>query len=96
MENIEKYLVPERLDDPFKILIFTTQELGLVLSPILIGWNADQFVAGLFFGILFFLAFRKMQKGDPNFLIHSKYWIFPSFVFKARFLPDAAIRVFYS
>ncbi|MDX7800276.1 type IV conjugative transfer system protein TraL [Aeromonas caviae] len=94
--DYEMYLVPERLDDPFKILIFTTQELGLLLAPILVGWNAGQFILGIAVGFMFYLVFRKAQKGDPDFLSHVKYWIFPKFVSGLRYLPDSAIRLYYS
>jgi conjugal transfer pilus assembly protein TraL len=96
IENPEQYLVPERLDEPYRFMIFTVEEGVSVFSPIMIGYTFDMWIQGMFLGGLLFWGLRKVRNGDADFLTYSKYWLFPDYAAGLRYTPSSCIRSFYS
>lgn len=96
VENPEQYLIPERLDEPYRFMIFTTEESVAMFAPVLIGYSFDFWIQGLFLGFVLFLGLRKLRNGDADFLAFCKYWLFPSTVTGLKYTPSSTIRTFYS
>ncbi|MBV7300266.1 type IV conjugative transfer system protein TraL [Enterovibrio paralichthyis] len=96
VENPEQYLVPERLDEPYRFMIFTVEEAVMVFAPTMIGYTFDLWLQGLFLGLCLFFGLRKIRQGNDDYLIYSKYWIFPNVTSGMRYTPRSYLRTFYS
>lgn len=96
VENPEQYLVPERLDEPYRFMIFTMEEAVSVFAPMLIGYTFDFWMQGLFLGCLLFMGLRKLRNTHADYLNYCKYWVFPDYAAGLRFTPSSSIRTFYS
>ncbi|MCG9658653.1 type IV conjugative transfer system protein TraL [Vibrio mediterranei] len=96
VENPEQYLVPERLDEPYRFMIFTPEEAVAVFAPALIGYTFDLWMQGLGLGVLLFLGLRKLRGGNEDFLNYCKYWVFPDYASGLKYTPSSTIRTFYS
>lgn len=96
IENPEQYLVPERLDEPYRFMIFTVEESVAVFAPILIGYTFDLWMQGLVLGLFLFWGLRKARNGDADALNFVKYWVFPDYAAGLRYTPSSSLRTFYS
>lgn len=96
VENIEQYLVPERLDEPYRFMIFTSEEAVAVFAPMLIGYTFDFWIQGLFVGLLLFYMLKKLRSTHADFLNFCKYWLFPDYAAGLKYTPSSSIRSFYS
>lgn len=96
IENPEQYLVPERLDEPYRFMIFTIEEAVSFFAPILLGYTFDLAWQGVCAGVFLFWSIRKLRSGDADALNYAKYWIFPDYAAGLRRTPSSSIRTFYS
>jgi conjugal transfer pilus assembly protein TraL len=82
---MDKYHVPHALDEPFKVMLWTVDELSMLFIPFLIlmfCFNSP--IVGLIIGcgLLFILKKLKGEQGH-FFLHHLLYWYLPPlFCFK--------------
>jgi conjugal transfer pilus assembly protein TraL len=79
---VDKYTIPQHLDEPFKLILWTIDELCALLLPFLIlmfCFNSP--ILGLIIGGVL-LSILKKLKGEQGhfFLHHVLYWYLPSFL----------------
>ena len=79
---MDKYHIPQHLDAPFKIVIWTADEFLVFIIPFIFClsfFNAP--IMGIVFGMLFFIGLKKI-KGEEghHFLLHWVYWYLPPLV----------------
>ncbi len=90
---MDKYYIPQHLDMPFKIILWTWDEVTVFLAPFAVlffSFNAP--LSGVGCGVML-VALLKKVKGEEGhyFLAHLAYWHLPPFVmYKAT--PQSYIR----
>jgi conjugal transfer pilus assembly protein TraL len=92
---MEKNHVPQYLDEPGRIILWTIDELIVFLVPFLIlFWCFDQVILGVITGISLIFGLRKI-KGEQGhyFLYNLMYWYLPS-VIKFKSTPPSCYREF--
>lgn len=85
--------IPQTLDEPFKFMLWTMDELTLFLCPFLTGMLAlNSPVWGMIVGSAAVFAIKKM-KGEQGhyFIYHGLYWRLPMFI-KLRATPPSYCR----
>lgn len=78
---MDKYHIPAHLDAPFKIVIWTVDEILLFLIPFLIflsGFNAP--ITGLTIGTGGVLALKKLKGEEGHCFLQLLYWYFPPMI----------------
>lgn len=90
---MDKYYIPQNLDFPFKIILWTWDEVAVFTLPfslLFFVFNAP--ISGVIAGIGL-VAFLKRVKGEEGhyFLAHLAYWHLPPFV-RYRAIPPSYIR----
>jgi len=79
---MDKYHIPANLDAPFKIVIWTVDEIFLFLTPFLIFLTIlNSPLIGLTIGAGLVISLKKL-KGEEghHFLKHLFYWYFPPLI----------------
>lgn len=92
-EDEQKYDLPRFLDEPLRLILWTWDEWLVFLVPLGCSfWVFNQFLLGLFLGLLAFFGLKKL-KGDQgtHFLKSFFYWHFPRFL-QLRCTPASYIR----
>lgn len=90
---MDKYYIPQHLDTPFKIILWTLDEVTVFMVPfsiLIFMFNAP--LSGVLCGIML-VAMLKKVKGEEGhyFLAHLAYWHLPPFVMY-RATPPSYIR----
>jgi len=90
---MDKYSIPQNLDAPFKIAMFTIVDLVVTFVPFLIiAFVFNKQILALVVSAVIFLILKKI-KGDEDhhFFKHFLYWYFPSMgLYKAT--PPSHVR----
>jgi len=90
---MDKYTIPQYLDEPFKIILWTMDELCALFIPFLVFmFCLNSPITGLILGGTL-LAILKKIKGEQGhfFLHHLLYWYLPNlFTFKKT--PPSHVR----
>lgn len=79
---MDKYYIPQRLDEPFKIAMFTLGDIALFCIPFLIiTFGFQKQILGLAVSIIISAIFKRL-KGDENdnFIKHVVYWYLPPMI----------------
>jgi len=90
---MDKYYIPQKLDAPFKIAIFTMEELVVFIVPfMIIAFVFQKHLLALAVSITL-CVFLKKLKGDENqhFFKHFAYWHFPPLAFY-KVIPPSHVR----
>ena len=92
--NHSGYHIPQTLDEPFKFMLWTLDELVLFLAPFLtlmLALNSP--VWGMITGSVAVFAIKKM-KGEQGhyFLYHWLYWHLPAGFLKFKTTPPSHCR----
>lgn len=95
MENPRKYKTPQYLNEPYRLIIFTLDEIFVIVATIyIIGFVCGFIVSSLFLtAILVYLLKRMKGNEGPYFYVHLLYWFF-SISPKLRATPPSWIREF--
>lgn len=95
MENAQRYKTPQYLDEPYRLIIFTLDEVFIMGFTIyILGFVCGFIITSLFLScILTFLARRMKGNEGPYFYLHMLYWHF-SLSPGLRMTPPSWIREF--
>jgi conjugal transfer pilus assembly protein TraL len=90
---MDKYYIPRYLDEPFKVVLLTLDEIIVLILPLLLGlflFNTP--IISLVIGALLVL-FLKTIKGNEGyyFIYHLAYWYLPQII-KYRSTPPSYMR----
>jgi len=79
---MNKNHIPQYLDEPARIILWTIDELVFFLVPFLIlFWGFDQTVLGVITGVLLVLGLRKLKGEQGHYFLYSvMYWHLPAVV----------------
>ena len=90
----EKYLVPQRLDDPPKFLWWDFDVAVLAMGCLVIGIMTNQMLIFSVAGGIVAMSYQKLKAGRSKaFGLHAIYWFLPvSMGFKVT--PPSAVREF--
>ena len=85
--------VPQSLDVPERYLIFTADELMVVVAPLLVCIILFNFLVGLVVAALALWILRQFKRGGSlNRLKWRAYWILPSDAFRLKATPPSYLR----
>jgi len=93
--DIENYFIPKTLDDPNRILLFTTKEVAILsiwIFLLILSSNPIFFfiaIASIFIG-------RKLKKKVPYSISQLAYWHLDPYLSSAKYLPKSYQRNFIS
>src|SRR3546814_1383941 len=74
----DKYLVPQRLDDPELIGFWTVDEFAGLLIPFAWGILAQHIFIGIALAFAAWFVLRKAKSGNAgSALVHAAYWYLP-------------------
>lgn len=95
MEDPKKYKTPQFLNEPYRLIIFTIDEVIVaVLTMYVIGGVCGFIVSSLFLTGLFLFLMKRMKGNEGHyFYIHLFYWYF-SLSPKLRSTPPSWVRDF--
>ncbi|GLK53529.1 MULTISPECIES: type IV conjugative transfer system protein TraL [Alphaproteobacteria] len=86
-------LIPQRLDEPERILIFTPVEFVIVVLCLGTGLLSGHVLIGLIAALLFWQGYQKAKAGlSLQRLFGRMYWLLPPRFVGLRRSPDAALR----
>jgi len=95
MMNEQHYQIPRYLDEPFRFIVFTMDELVMLLTPFLGGLLLfDAVITGLCIGVGGVYCLKKL-KGDQGqcFVLTLLYWHLPGML-RFRVTPASHQRCF--
>lgn len=90
---MDKYHIPQNLDVPFKLIIWTLDEFLVFIVPfVMLLWMFNSPISGLAIGTGLILGLKKI-KGEEGqyFLLHLAYWHLPQ-VIRYKSTPPSYIR----
>lgn len=90
---MDKYYIPQHLDAPLKIIIWTIDEFLLFIVPfVILLWAFNAPILGLLTGILLVMALKKIKGEEGHyFLLHLCYWHLPPII-KYKATPPSYVR----
>ena len=90
----DKYLIPQRLDDPELIGLWTLDEFIAMVAPFVWGILSQHIVIGIVLGFAGWWALRKAKAGRAtSWLLHMAYWYLPASFVGLRATPPSFLRV---
>ena len=92
---MDKGHIPQYLDEPTRIILWTVDELLFFLVPFLIlFWGFDQTILGVITGGVLVLALRKLKGEQGHYFLYSvMYWHLPAMV-RFKSTPPSYYREF--
>ena len=90
---MDKYQIPRYLDDPFRVVFWTLDELVVFGIPfVLLFFTFNSPLIAMVVATIAVLGMRKL-KGDrgPHFLLHLVYWYLPP-ISRFKVVPPSHIR----
>jgi type IV conjugative transfer system protein TraL len=90
-----KYKIVEYLDEPERVLFFTTSEFLSLMLPLAFGLGTHHPGIGLLFGVLAWFLMNRFKANDgDSFLQKLLYWYFPVKLGKLKHIPSSHLRDF--
>lgn len=89
----DKYHFPQTLDEPFKIILWTLDELSVFMIPVLLSVSCfNNIICGLLIGGSLLVGLKKI-KGEQGhyFILNLMYWYLPKII-SFRKIPASYIR----
>ncbi len=92
---MEKTHIPQYLDEPTRIILWTIDELLFFLIPFLIlFWGFDQVILGVAIGVALVFGLRKLKGEQGHYFLYSvMYWHLPAMV-RFKSTPPSYYREF--
>jgi conjugal transfer pilus assembly protein TraL len=92
---MNKNHIPQYLDEPTRIILWTIDELVFFLAPFLILFlGFDQTVLGAITGVVLVLSLRKLKGEQGHYFLYSvMYWHLPAMV-RFKSCPPSYYREF--
>jgi conjugal transfer pilus assembly protein TraL len=92
---MDKYHIPQYLDEPARIILWTIDEAVVFLVPFFILlWVFNQAVLGGITGTALVLALKKLKGEQGHYFLYSlMYWYLPAMV-RFRSVPPSYYREF--
>lgn len=90
---MDKYYIPQYLDQPFKIIFWTVDEVSVFLVLFITFFRVfDSPILGIMAGVISVLVLKKLKGEEGHyFLTHLAYWYLPPLVMY-RSTPHSYIR----
>ena len=91
---MEPVAIPQSIDDPIHILLWSADEIVPFMVSMLTGMLIDQFIPGLALGLIAVKFYRRFRDNRPDgYTLHALYWVglLPS---RAQTIPNPYIRRF--
>ena len=90
----DKYLVPQRLDDPPKFLWWDFDVALVAMGALVLGIACDQSISSVVAGLVLAAAYQRVKAGrHRGFGFHALYWHLPVRM-GMKVLPPSAVREF--
>ncbi len=90
----DKYLIPQRLDDPELIGLWTLDEFIAMVVPFVWGILSQHIVIGIGLGFLCWWGLKKAKGGRAaSWLLHAAYWYLPASFVGLRATPPSFLRI---
>ena len=84
--------IPEFLNTPDKVIIWTWEEVYTFLGTLLFSWLMGSFLWGVFLGALMVMVIRDLKTSEMGDLTKvGLYWFIPSYK-RFKHLPSSYIR----
>ena len=92
---MDKNHIPQLLDEPTRIILWTIDELIIFLTPFLVLFLVfDHVLTGLAVGIILVLGLRKLKGEQGHYFLHSlMYWHLPAMI-RFKSTPPSYYREF--
>lgn len=91
---MEPVAIPQSIDDPIHILLWSADEIVPFMVSMLTGMLIDQFIPALAIGLIAVKFYRRFRDNRPDgYTLHALYWLglLPS---RALTVPNPYIRIF--
>lgn len=78
MEDTKRYKTPQYLGEPYRLIVFTLDEVfAAIITIYLVGSVCDLLVTSLFLAVFFLYLLRKAKGNEgPCFYVQIFYWYF--------------------
>ena len=89
----DKYAIPHYLDEPYKILLWTIDEVVVFILPTFLGLTIFNYpLTGVVLGIVMIYALKKLKSDQGHYFIYDLcYWYCPPLI-PYRVIPPSYIR----
>lgn len=77
MDDYSQFYIPQKLDEPERIIIWTIDEFGIGVTPFVLGIIYGYMVTGLGLGVIFLMFWRRLKGQNKDFTIGVIYWYLP-------------------
>ena len=96
-EESEMYYIPRKLDDPERILFFSTDEVMVMMFPFMMMYlMLDSLLLGLICGAFALYSWKKFKGSEQaNLHVYIMYWFYPGGLLKLKATPPSYIRKYY-
>lgn len=90
---MNKYAIPRYLDEPYKIAIFTLDEVVLICVPTIVSlYMTSGPMIGLLIGVVFVSILKKIKGGEGhNQMLRIAYWYLPPII-RFKSTPPSYVR----
>ena len=95
MDNVQKYKTPQYLNEPYRLIVFTLDEIFIGIATVyLVGVACGFVMTSLALASLFLFMMKRIKGNEgPFYYVHLFYWFF-SLSPKVRATPPSWIREF--
>ncbi|NEX91220.1 type IV conjugative transfer system protein TraL [Caulobacter sp. 17J65-9] len=91
--NSKDAYIPQSLDEPTRYLVFTADELMVIILPLVVCTVTLNFVIGLVAGLSLLWLLRKFKQGSSlHRLLWAAYYALPSYIFRFKATPPSHLR----
>ena len=89
-----RYTIPQHLDDPELIGLWTIDEFLAMVIPFVWGVLAQHFLIGIMASCVFWYGLRKLKAGRAaSWIVHNAYWHLPGSFMALKATPPSHLRV---
>ena len=95
--DLELYYIPKRLDDPERVMFFSSDEMMVLVIPfIIIYFVLDMFIIAILVSSALCFWWKKFKGGDQaNLHLYAMYWYYPAELMGLKATPKSYIRTYY-
>lgn len=95
--ELELYYIPKRLDDPERVIFFSSDEMMVLVIPfIIIYFVLDMFIIAILVSSALCFWWKKFKGGDQaNLHLYAMYWFYPAELMGLKATPKSYIRTYY-
>ena len=92
---MDKNHIPQYLDEPARIILWTIDEVIIFLVPFLVLlWGFNQTILGLIIGVVLVLGLKRLKGEQGHYFVYSlMYWHLPAMV-RFKSTPPSFYREF--